>query len=169
MQSLGQKNTAVLGIGNPLMGDDGFGYFIIQELQKKTGINADIIDAGTDPGIVLEALLSYEYLILIDTLDFNEKPGTLCRVSFNDLQKIDQDLSFSIHHINPITMLKLVRQMQKAGKTLAFEPKGYLLGIQPKNISPGLGLSPDLVKALPRAVDFIIKTLSTKGEQPSFI
>jgi len=155
------NTTAVLCIGNLLMGDDAFGSFVIQELKKYPSLKADLIDAGTDPATVLDAFFKYGHIILIDAVDFKAEPGTLCRVGFNDLRKLQQDFAMSIHNLNPASMLKLIEQMQqRSGNTKEAIPDGYLLGIQPKNISPGLGLSPAVEKALPRAVDFIIKSLS---------
>jgi len=157
------KNTAVLGMGNPLMGDDAFGSFVIQELKKQPEINADLIDAGTDSAAVLDVFLKYRYVILIDAVDFKAKPGSLCRISFHDLQKMQQDLTLSLHNINPVSVLKLAGHVkQRSSKTKKATSGGYLLGIQPKNIGPGFGLSPDVEKALPRAVDIIIRSLTTE-------
>lgn len=155
-----QHTTAVVGIGNSLMGDDGFGSTVIKELKTIPELNADLIDAGTDPGLILDVLLSYQYIIMVDVLDFCQRPGTLCRLSFDDIKKIDFGRILSLHNLNLVAMLKLAERIQKSGANPTNRtPQGYILGIQPEKIKPGIGLSPTVAKALPRVVDLIIQSI----------
>ncbi|VVN81044.1 hydrogenase maturation protease [Pseudomonas fluorescens] len=69
----------VAGIGNIFMGDDGFGCEVAGRLsQRKVPAGVDVVDfgiRGLDLGYAL--MDGYEVVILIDTVDRGEAPGTL--------------------------------------------------------------------------------------------
>ncbi len=74
-QTLFQKKTVVLGCGNPLMGDDGFGPAVIAHITGKMPQTADVafLDAGTSArDLFFDMLFSQpktKNLIIIDAVD----------------------------------------------------------------------------------------------------
>lgn len=71
--------VCVLGLGNVLMGDDGFGPAVVRALEEEylVGPGAQLIDLGT-PGLDLTPWLAdIDRAIIIDTVKSDLAPGTL--------------------------------------------------------------------------------------------
>jgi len=61
--------TLVLGIGNPILGDDGVGFHIAQELAKEIeDKNIDVKDTSIDGLNLLELIVGYDKVIIIDAI-----------------------------------------------------------------------------------------------------
>ncbi len=71
----------VVGCGNPLFGDDGFGPAVVEELQKRSlPDNVKVIDAGLGAPHFIFTLLDVETtrkLVIIDIADFGAEPGSV--------------------------------------------------------------------------------------------
>lgn len=69
--------TLLVGLGNPILGDDGVGWEIIREVeQKRPGVESLCVAVG---GIgLMEQLVGYDRVILVDSLDSGlAPPGTV--------------------------------------------------------------------------------------------
>ncbi len=61
--------TLVLGIGNPILGDDGVGFHIAQELAKEIkDENIDVKNTSVDGLNLLELIVGYDKVIIIDAI-----------------------------------------------------------------------------------------------------
>src|ERR1019366_8381629 len=72
--------TCVVGIGNVLLGDDGFGPLAVEMFRcmYECGPNVEILDLGT-PGLDLAPYLyAADLVVVADAVHAQEKPGTLC-------------------------------------------------------------------------------------------
>jgi len=82
--------TVVLGLGNPILGDDGIGCRVVEELERRLGgqVGRDVeIEPFYRGGIALmERLIGHEKAILVDSIQgLNRLPGTLLRLTMNHL------------------------------------------------------------------------------------
>ncbi|NLI61974.1 MAG: coenzyme F420-reducing hydrogenase, FrhD protein [Methanosarcinaceae archaeon] len=95
------KEILILGCGNILLGDDGFGPAVVAEMNKikesepklrSEGI--DIIDAGTAASYFIISLIdetsAVKKIIIADIIDYGLKPGTLKRLTVEDLPNISK-------------------------------------------------------------------------------
>lgn len=81
MANNGQK-TLVLGIGNLIMGDEGVGVHVVQELEKRElPPHVKCLDGGTGGFILLDPMLSADRLILVDATGDGAAPGTVTRTT----------------------------------------------------------------------------------------
>lgn len=81
-------NTLVIGLGNPILGDDGVGWRVAQELQNHGNLPSDVdITYLALGGIsLMEELIGYERAIIIDAIVTHQAPiGTVSRFSIDDL------------------------------------------------------------------------------------
>ena len=129
----GFRKLAVLGIGSELRGDDGAGVLAAETIQKslaksKKRLPVKIFHGGTAPENLTGEIKRYKpsHIIIIDTADFKEKPGTVVVL---DPRDIGGGVSFSTHKM-PAKIL--VDYLQSS---LACEVT--IIGIQPKNIDFG--------------------------------
>jgi hydrogenase 3 maturation protease len=147
LESLAQwraSRVVILGIGNPLKGDDAAGPLLCERLSGR--VPAKVIDAGAVPenyiGPVLEA--SPEVLLLVDAVDFGGRPGQI-RVCAPE--KI-HEFTFSTHALSLHLALDLIRRETNV--------EVCVLGVQAGTMKFGDCLSP----AVREAVETLADTLT---------
>jgi hydrogenase maturation protease len=104
--------TLVLGIGNAILGDDGVGVRVAQELAGKIkNDNIDVRDVGIDGLNLLELILGYDKLIVIDAvLTEREKVGEVYR--FKPEKVYDPSHSaISPHHFDLATTIEIGKKL----------------------------------------------------------
>ncbi len=109
--SKGSRKTfkpLILGVGNLLLSDDGVGVHIIKQLSKED-VNADLADVGMGGFDILERILGYRKVIIVDSIITGSEPGTIHRLTPSDLSTFPA-LSHT-HSIDLPTSLKLGRQL----------------------------------------------------------
>jgi len=105
-----RKRVAVLGVGNSLFGDDGFGPATVQLiLTHEVPSDVCVLDVGTGVmPILFDILLSDSAprrLIILDTVDLGRAPGDLVRVPVDQLPKTRNNL-FSFHSFSARRILQ---------------------------------------------------------------
>jgi len=123
---------AIISIGNPLKSDDNVSNLILDKLQKSIkDRNFYFIRAGTNPENFIEPLrkIKPDIIYFIDVALFQGNPGDIKLFQLEDIL----DMSISTHNF-PITVFK----------DFFSNSKIKLIGIKPKSLSVGEGLSPEL-------------------------
>lgn len=121
--------TVILGIGNTLRGDDGFGPALIERLQDKVGFVC--IDAGSAPENYVGRIVKEkpDTILLVDVADLNLKPG-----QFRILQPADiVKCGFTTHDMSSRMLIEFLQEQTKANI--------YMLGVQPQQVSLGEAIS----------------------------
>ena len=87
--SINKRRTVVIGLGNPLMGDDGLGLVVLEELRTAYALPPEIelVDGGTWGMNLLPVIEDADELILIDAIDVGEAPGAFVRLEHNRLPR----------------------------------------------------------------------------------
>jgi len=135
--------VVIVGIGNILKGDDGFGPELIKRLAGK--VKAVCIDAGATPENYTKVIAKEnpDTILLVDAVHLDLMPGRYEILKREDILKS----GFTTHDISPRMFIEYLE-----GRTGA---KIFLLGIQPQNISLGDGLSDSVKGALEEIEDLI--------------
>jgi hydrogenase maturation protease len=113
----------ILGLGNPLSGDDGFGAQVLEFLHlDETGSQPGIslVDAHTDLLNHLESFVAHDRVVLIDAiLDPEKKLGQTGQVVVLHEEKFRSwsEASPSVHQMSPLLAVKLFRQLYPAAQT----------------------------------------------------
>lgn len=151
--------TVVLGLGNILHADDGAGVQAVRRLHEDARVPADVelIEGGT---LGLE-LLSYVWecsrLIVIDAVDVGRPPGTVVRMSREELNGLPGESS--VHQLGVSDLLVALRVLAQK------QPEVVLLGVQPASTEWSTQLSPPVSAAMDLLVDSVIRELCTKPEE----
>ena len=148
----------IIGIGNTLMTDDGVGVFTVQELARRFEFpeNVELIDGGTKGIELLPYLEGSSKLLFIDAVNFGEYPGYIGEIDKDRVAEYFQT-KLSVHQI-------ALPDMLGAGMFLGSLPEDiYLIGIQPKSIELGYGLSPVISEKLDSFIERIIEKLNSWG------
>ena len=108
------KSVLILGCGNILIGDDGFGPAVAQCLRNDYTVPADVcvFDAGTSVReILFDTVLSEKKpskVVVVDAMDCGREPGELFMLDIDALPKIKID-DFSMHQIPTSNLLRELR------------------------------------------------------------
>lgn len=151
-----RAKTLVLGCGNILFGDDGFGPTAVEYLQEKFPIPADmcVINAGLSVREILFTLaLSSqrpEQIIVVDAMDVGRTPGEVFELDLADIpaKKIDD---FSMHQLPTSNLLRELKELCGVDVTIISAQVEAI----PESVCPGL--SQTLVEALPAACKMILE------------
>jgi coenzyme F420 hydrogenase subunit delta len=150
------KRVLILGVGNVLFGDDGFGSAAAEYLQKNRKIPNDvyIMDVGTGAGdILFNIALSTtkpQEIIILDSVDMKRKPGEVFQLSLDELPA-DRMSDFSMHFFPSPNVLKELRD-QMSIKVIIVACQAERM---PDSVSPGL--SDAVQKALPKAAEIVLE------------
>jgi len=132
--------VVVIGVGNPLLGDEGLGIAAVERLKKRPlPRTVEVVDAGTDS---LDALLDAkdaERVIIVDAVDANAEPGALIRLNADDLFRSESEPLLSLHQ------LSLKESLCLAELTGFDRNRLTIIGMQPEKVEPSMSLS-DTVK-----------------------
>jgi len=80
--------TLILGLGNPILTDDGVGIRIAKEISKKCK-NIAVVQASAAGFRIIDEIIGYDKLIIVDSIKTGKaKPGTLHKFSITDFEKI---------------------------------------------------------------------------------
>ena len=156
--------TAILGVGNILLKDEGIGVRVVRQLEQEYTFPPDIalIDGGTDGPHLTSLVADFDEIIVIDAVEGGENPGTLYRFALDQIS-FDVPTHLSIHQMGVLEALNEVKLLGK-------EPKVTFIGVEPEDISPwGMDLSPVIEEKIPEIITLVLKELSERGIQDSHI
>ncbi|MFZ1040279.1 MAG: hydrogenase maturation protease [Anaerolineales bacterium] len=140
---------AVIGIGQSLRGDDAAGLDAIRQWQAKypeTANRSEVrVDASELPGLALIDLLDgMDAAVIVDAVKSSAKPGTIHRISPNELSAFTPDTQ-SAHGWGVAETLQLGCGLYPTLKNLPVR----LIGIEAEQVSMGAGLSQIVAQAMP--------------------
>lgn len=153
--------TLVLGIGNVLMNDDAIGVRVVQELAGKLDFPQEVLllDGGTLGLDLLPYLEGVERLLVVDAVETGSAPGTLVRLSGEDIP-LALATKVSPHQMG-LKDLLLVADLQGHKP-----PEMVLWGVQPASIEMELELSPAVAAAVPLLQEKVLLELARWGIRP---
>jgi len=149
----------VLGIGNVLWADEGFGVRAVEALHERYQMpaNVSLVDGGTQGMYLLDHVCSAERVLVLDAIDYKLAPGTL-RVFRDDEVPVWADQMMSLHQATFQELLSLARLRGR------FPDKITLIGVQPDVLDDlGGSLSPLVRARLDEAVERAVAELAAWG------
>ncbi|HTS71470.1 MAG TPA: HyaD/HybD family hydrogenase maturation endopeptidase [Terriglobia bacterium] len=148
----------VLGIGNRFMSDDAVGVMLIHRLQAEYRFLPEVmvVNGGTAAISLLTMLEGIERLLVVDAIDTGCAPGTVIRLSGDDL-RIGFRFKISSCQIG-------VEDMLAAAKLLDYYPREVAIwGVQPAVLECGAELSPFVEEQFDTLLERVLEELSGWG------
>ncbi len=95
----GAYDTLILGIGNLLWADEGFGIRAIETLHARYSFpdNVRLMDGGTQGIFLLPWVRSAQHLLIFDAIDFGLPPATLKLIRNDDVPRFMGVKKMSMH------------------------------------------------------------------------
>lgn len=144
-----QGKTVIFTVGNLLKGDDGFGPVLASRIKDKV---PSVIDGGISPENFVHSIIreAPDTILVIDAADFKGKSGQARVFSPEEVQHLGY---FSTHSF-PITfILKFLKENCRNAKVV-------FLGVQPKSVRFGEGLSKEMEEAEGRLRQALLNILA---------
>ena len=148
--------TIVLGVGNPILRDDGVGVHVVKQLKQHVNDPNVTIDEALTGGMnLLDMIRGYDKAILIDAIKIKHaKPGEVKRFLLSDFS--------SIHSYNPhdVTLLEALRLAEKLGEDkIPHEIVVIGVVLEETPLEFGEHLSSTIAAAVPKAVEMTLSEL----------
>jgi hydrogenase maturation protease len=131
----------VVGIGNTLRSDDGFGWHVADELTRAHPQNLTVLKVHQLMPELAEAISEVELAIFVDA----GAHGTPSTLTCDPVNVSEADLRFS-HDVTPATLIQMAKVLY--GKA----PAAFLLCVTGKIFEHGESMSPEMTAAVPQAV-----------------
>lgn len=155
--------TLILGLGNPLLKDDGVGLRVAEELQGRLNSRGDT-EVGLDywGGLrLMERMIGYDRAVIIDAIVSGKPPGTIQTLHPGD---IPTQRSASAHDVNLPTALQLGRQ---AKAHLPEDDEILLIGIEAADVQTfNEELSPEVEAVVPDVIELVLKAIAQERLNP---
>lgn len=131
------KRVVVLGVGNPMRGDDGIGPCLADRLQGN--VSATVVNAGDVPENYLGPVAASrpEVVVIVDAAELGAAPGEIAIVEVNELAG---RAALSTHNASLRLFIKVLQS--------EIQTDVFLLGVQPASMAFGAPMSQVVVAAL---------------------
>ncbi|MGO9982822.1 MAG: HyaD/HybD family hydrogenase maturation endopeptidase [Rhodomicrobium sp.] len=150
----------ILGIGNLLWADEGFGVRAVEELHRHYEFppNVKLLDGGTQGLYLLEHVTSASILVVFDAVDYGLSPGALMLVEDGNVPSFLGVKKMSLHQTGFQEVLATAELLGKAPAHLC------LIGVQPAELDDyGGSLRPQVKAQIPAAIDEALDYLKRFG------
>jgi coenzyme F420 hydrogenase subunit delta len=151
------SDVVVLGCGNILFGDDGFGPYVAEYLQNCIRLpeNVSVINAGTSvQGILFDLILSEQRpkkIIVIDAVDAKRKPGEVFSLNADELPQNKVD-NYTLHQMPASNLLRELKEFCQVDVTIVAGQIDHI----PEAVRPGL--SDVLMESVAVAAEEVLKS-----------
>ena len=152
------KNTQllILGIGNILWADEGFGVRCVEAMNAayQFGDDVTLMDGGTQGLYLLPYLVDARRLIVFDAVDYDMKPGEIVIAKDDEVPRFMGVKKMSLHQTGFQEVISCASLADKLPEAMV------LIGVQPEQLEDFGGSLRDTVKAqIPKAVDIALELI----------
>lgn len=150
--------SLVLGLGNTIMTDDGFGVRVVETLSSRYRFpdEVQLLDGGTLGLDLLPRLEGVKRLLIVDALEMHAAPGTVFRLEGAEVPRAFAG-KLSVHQMGVQDLLAVAELMGHLPSELV------VWGVQPQSIEMGTELTPTVAAALEPVVAGVVGELRTWG------
>ena len=170
------RRTLVVGLGNPILGDDGVGWRIAEEVSRRSGIPVGdaplrgpqtslrepvTIECYSLAGLsLMERLIGYDRVILIDALNTGQhEQGAVVCFTLAEMHDLTCGHSASAHDVSLKQALQLGRSM---GEPLPDDEQVHVVAVEARHVYDFQeSLSPAIAAAVPLAAQKALELLAT--------
>lgn len=143
-----KKHVMILGVGNILFSDEGFGIRVVEEIEKRYSFpeNVSIVDGGV-LGVSLLGIISVaDHLIVVDVIRNKGVPGDLYRLEGEAIPERIRAKN-SLHQVDFLEALTLCQAMDRV-------PEAVIVGVEPQDITT---LNTDLTETTKNRIEDVIR------------
>ena len=157
MTTSDSPRVLILGIGNVLWADEGFGVRTVEQLHRtyRFPANVRLLDGGTQGLYLLEHVQDTDLLIVFDAIDYGLRPGTLKMIRDADVPRFMGAKKMSLHQAGFEEVLSVADLTGRLPRHLA------LIGVQPVELEDyGGSLRPAVKAQMEPAIGLALECLT---------
>lgn len=157
------RHVVVLGVGNILWADEGFGVRCVEALAQRHAFGADVelVDGGTQGLALLPILQRATHILLLDAVDCGRKPGTLIVARDGEVPRCMSRDHMSLHQAGMNDVLACLAMLGHVTEAIT------LVGLQPVELEDyGGSLTAQARAQVPVALELAIAELARWGIAP---
>lgn len=144
----------MLGVGNILLRDEGVGVHVIEELSRMDlPQSVKVVDGGTEGFALLDVIHEADVLIVIDAVKTGGEPGSVYKFDLDEFTTALQNFTTSLHQVGLMEVLEVAEILGK-------RPKTTVIGVEPKTLEIGLGLSPEVQSTVQTVIKTVLDTIA---------
>ena len=152
------QQIIVLGVGNILFSDEGFGIRVIEKINQfyEFPDNVLVVDGGVRGLNLFGLLFEADCLIVVDVIKNRGTPGALYRLKGDEIpQRVRGKIS--LHEVDLVEVLTFFRVLGKL-------PETVIVGVEPEDIqTPGVELTPTTRAKVDQVIDMVLAELDLLG------
>jgi hydrogenase maturation protease len=152
------RRTVVLGLGNPLMADDGLGLLALERLRAEWDLppGVTLADGGTWGMMLLPLIEDADELLLLDAIRAGQAPGTLTELSREELPR------YFAHKLSPhqIDLREILALSELRGTMPA---RVVAIGVEPGRVEMSTELSPVVEARVDEVIHAAVERLAAWG------
>lgn len=138
--------TLVVGVGNEMMRDEGVGVAVARALRaERLGKETRVLELGTRGFDLIYEMESAARVIVIDAVRAGREPGSVYVFEPEEARSINTRTS-SLHGLDLLDVLELAA-------ATGIRPQVMIVGVEPQEVAPGLGLSQRVERRLGEVVN----------------
>ena len=143
----------MLAVGNRFAGDDAVGPLVLDAVRDRLPAGVAARELDGEPARILDAWHGLHAVILVDAASSGARAGSVHRIEVGPLQELPvaaASLAAGSHGAGVAEALGLGRMLGRLPDTVV------VVGVEGAHYSPGAGLSPEVVDALPAAAQVVL-------------
>ncbi len=155
---MSKKNIMVLGVGNLLFSDEGFGVHLVKALLERYDFaeNISVVDGGVLGMNLLGVISEADNLIVVDVIRNGGKPGTLYRLEGAAIPERVRSKN-SLHQVDFLEALTMCQTLDKV-------PETVILGVEPEDIETlHVELTSTIQAKVDEMIDMVLGELNALG------
>ncbi|HTP64307.1 MAG TPA: HyaD/HybD family hydrogenase maturation endopeptidase [Geobacteraceae bacterium] len=151
------RNVLILGVGNLLLTDDGFGVHCINAMREiQFPPNVTVMESGTVGHQLVPTLNEIDLLIVVDAIEAGDTPGSIFRFTPEDLQ-FKSGIKSSLHQLSLIDVLQMAEMTGS-------RPETIIIAVQPRDVkSCSMELNEEVKAVIPRVIELVLEELKKRG------
>lgn len=154
-----EKKILILGVGNVLFMDEGFGVRVAEELEQKYVFspNVTVLDGGTLGLRLMGPIMEADYLIIVDIVLNEGEPGDVFRL-------LGENLSKACAFTNSMHQTDLLDTLARCSLIGNVPEDVILYGVEPVNYKDmAAALTPELEAKMDEVMDLVLKEVEQAG------
>lgn len=159
-EEMHESRILILGIGNLLWADEGFGVRAVEELARSFEFpaNVTVMDGGTQGLALIPYIREADVLVIFDAVDYGRQPGEILLVNDAEVPKFLGAKKLSLHQTGFQEVLALAELMGN------YPERVLLIGVQPAQLEDyGGSLSPEVKAQINPALSEAVAYLDAIG------
>jgi hydrogenase maturation protease len=145
----------VIGVGNPLRGDDGAGVEVARRVRARADAELRVVELDGEPSRLIDAWSNAEHAVVVDAAAAGSEPGSVRR-----LDAIAEPLPAglgapSTHALGLADAVELARALDR------LPPRLFVYGVEGVQFDAGAALSAEVVDAIDDVVARILTEVGT--------